>query len=302
MSAYASRIEQVLDIIAEKIQAALPTPGERPTSIKNLFLLRKNLPHPPCQCLSRPMAALIAQGKKTIELKGNVFACKRGDLLVTCIETPNSSSLQNITPDHPFLSVLFLLDKTFLADLAGQAPFTASNDHYALQPLKVQPASPDFLETLLRLLELCNKPEHIPVLAPLLLKELHYLLLAGPQGRMLREFYIKGARDNRILEAIAWLKENSHSTVSIDELARRVNMSVSSLHRHFKNVTGFSPLQYHKQLRLYEAQRLMLSENERADRAAMAVGYESITQFNREYKRMFGLPPHKDIIKRKNSL
>lgn len=302
MSDCPSRKDQILDAIAKKIQASLPASGEMPTSINNLYLSRKDLPHPPFQCLSRPMAGLIAQGKKLIELKSNAFLCSRGDILVTCIETPHSTSLNGISPGHPFLSVFFSLDKTILTDLAGQTPIAPGNDHHAIQPLNVRPAPADFLETLLRLLELCDKPEHIPALAPLLLKELHYLLLAGPQGRMLRELYIKGSRDNRILEAIAWLKANANSTVSIDELARKVNMSVSSLHRHFKEVTGFSPLQYHKQLRLYEAQRLMLSENERADRAAMAVGYESITQFNREYKRMFGLPPHKDIIKRKSSL
>lgn len=302
MPEFASRKEQVLDIMAKKILAALPAPGEHKTAIKNLFMIHRHAPMHASYCLSRPMAGVIVDGRKKFDVNGHEIFASRGECLVTCIETPNSSSLLETDPPRPFLSVFFLLDKTILAELAAELRFPASEEHRNLLPLNVLPAHLDFLETFLRLLELCNRPEHIQGLAPLIMKELHFLLLAGPQGKMLRELYLKGSRDNRIMEAIAWLKANSKSSVSIDALAKRVNMSVSSLHRHFKEVTGYSPLQYHKQLRLYEAQRLMLAENERADRAAMAVGYESITQFNREYKRMFGLPPHKDILKRKSSL
>ena len=142
----------------------------------------------------------------------------------------------------------------------------------------------------------------ISVFAPLILRELHYLLLVGPQSEMLRELYARGARDNRIIDAIRILKKHLNRSISMETLAKKVNMSISSLHRQFKRITGVSPLQYHKRLRLSEAQRLMLAANERADIAAIAVGYESITQFNREYKRMFGEPPRRDVMARKERL
>ena len=131
------------------------------------------------------------------------------------------------------------------------------------------------------------------------MRELHYLLLAGPQGGILRGLYAHGARNGQILQAIALMRRNMTRPLRMDALARQVCMSVSSLHRHFKSITGLSPLQYHKQLRLYEAQRLMLVENERAASAALSVGYESVTQFTREYKRMFGESPHRDISRRR---
>lgn len=121
------------------------------------------------------------------------------------------------------------------------------------------------------------------------------MLLIGPQGGILQGLYTQGAQNNQVIQAISLLRRNIASPLRADDLARQVNMSVSSLHCHFKSVTGFSPLQYHKHLRLHEAQRLMLAENERATNAALSVGYECVTQSNREYKRMFGEPPHRDI-------
>lgn len=167
------------------------------------------------------------------------------------------------------------------------------------QGVSVADAEPEFLEGVLRLTELLDKPKQIPIRAPLIMRELHYLLLIGPQGGILQGLYTHGSQNNQVIQAISLLRRNIASPLRVDDLARHVNMSVSSLHRHFKSVTGFSPLQYHKQLRLYEAQRLMLMENERAASAALSVGYESVTQFNREYKRMFGEPPHRDINRRR---
>ncbi len=133
------------------------------------------------------------------------------------------------------------------------------------------------------------------------MRELHYLLLIGPQGGVLQRLYTRGSQNNQIIQAIALMRQHIATPLRMDALAREVSMSVSSLHRHFKNITGFSPLQYYKQLRLYEAQRLMFMENERAAGAALCVGYESVTQFNREYKRMFGEPPHRDINRKRYS-
>jgi len=145
------------------------------------------------------------------------------------------------------------------------------------------------------LVELLEKPEQIPVLAPLIIREIHYRLLIGAQGERLRMINMLGTQSNQIARTITWLRDNYKEPLQVDELARKVNMATSTFHRHFRLVTTLSPLQFQKRLRLYEAQRLMLVENEDAAIAALAVGYESPTQFNREYKRQFGEPPHRHV-------
>lgn len=134
----------------------------------------------------------------------------------------------------------------------------------------------------------------------MMLRELHYLLLISPHGKLLRQLNTPGTPNNQVLRAIDWIRENYKTPLRIESLAREVNMSPSNVHRAFKRLTGFSPLQYQKQLRLYEAQRLMFLQNERVSSAALSVGYESVTQFNREYKRVFGEPPLRDINRRRS--
>ena len=147
--------------------------------------------------------------------------------------------------------------------------------------------------------ELLDKPEQIAIRAPMILQELHYLLLIGPLGHVLRGLYAQGSQNSQVLQAVSILRRDLGAPVRMESLARQVGMSLSTLHRHFKTVTGLSPLQYLKQLRLHEAQRLMLMEDMRAASAALSVGYESVTQFSREYKRMFGEPPHRDIQRKR---
>lgn len=159
-------------------------------------------------------------------------------------------------------------------------------------------ADADLLGCFLRLVGLLDKPEQIRIRAPMAIREIHYLLLAGPQGRNLRLLNTLGTQSHQIPRAITWLKEHYKAPFQVEELARRVNMSLSTFHRYFKDITGLSPLQFHKQLRLYEAQRLMLLEDRKASRALTTVGYESETQFNREYKRLFGEPPHRVKLQR----
>ena len=163
-------------------------------------------------------------------------------------------------------------------------------------------AEPEFLEAVLRLAELLDKPEQIAIRAPMIMQELHYLLLIGPLGHVLRGLYAQGSQNSQVLQAVSILRRDLGAPVRMETLARQVGMSLSTLHRHFKTVTGLSPLQYLKQLRLHEAQRLMLMEDMRAASAALSVGYESVTQFSREYKRLFGEPPHRDIRRKRTLL
>lgn len=147
------------------------------------------------------------------------------------------------------------------------------------------------MEAMLRLATLLEKPQRNSIRAGLAIRDLHYLLLAGPQAAALRHLYGKGGNSARLFRVIAFMKENLNRVVRASELAKVSNMSESSLFRHFKDVTGLSPLQYHKQLRLHQARNLMLSANEQVSTAAYSVGYESISQFNREYKKLFGETP-----------
>lgn len=273
-----------------------------PPEIKSLFLARNDRPRLPCHCLEQPIAALGIQGNKIITIGQREFNISPGKLLVNCVDVPGNYVLLDASPQHPMLSIYFLLDKQIITELASEARFPYPHAEYASFTCAVMEASTDIMEGFLRLARLADRPKDAPVLSPLVIRELHYYLLASPMGGILRDLFMKGAKDGRILQAITWLKQNLDRAVSMNLLAKSANMSISSLHRHFKEITGFSPLQYHKRLRLCEAQRLMLTENERADSAAQAVGYESVTQFNREYKRLFGEPPRRDINKRKKNL
>ena len=158
----------------------------------------------------------------------------------------------------------------------------------------------DIFEMFLRLLDLHEKSEQIPFRAPMMIRELHYLLLISPHGKILRQLNTPGTQNNQVVQAINWIRENYKIPMRVESLARQVSMSAANLHRHFKLLTGLSPLQYQKQLRLHEAQRLMLVKNERASSAALSVGYESISQFNRKYKRTFGEPPLRDMNRRRS--
>ncbi|MDL2270169.1 AraC family transcriptional regulator [Desulfosarcina sp. OttesenSCG-928-G17] len=143
--------------------------------------------------------------------------------------------------------------------------------------------------------ELFDQPEKLAVIGPMIVREIHYLLLAGPNGHRLRLFHTLGSQSHQIARAISWLKENLATAVPIESLAEKVNMAPSTFHRYFKEITSLSPLQYQKRIRLHEAQRLMLAKDMNAGSASAAVGYESLSQFNREYKRLFGEPPRRDI-------
>lgn len=290
--------KELLETVKKAILDIMPLAGEKQSLVESLFFVRRDNPKYCRDGFTRPMAALICQGDKIIHQAQHEFTVKPGEILITSVDVPNASGLMNVSHNNPFISVYFLLNRKIFAELVAAMPSVAlirgSRNTYP-----VGKASTAFLETIYRLIMVANKPQDAAMLGPLILRELHYLLLTGSHSSFLYQLYMRGSADNQIVEAISWLKTHLNRPISMEELAKKVFMSISSLHRHFKKVTGFSPLQYHKELRLFEAQRLMLAENARADMAAQAVGYESVTQFNREYKRRFGLPPHQDIIARR---
>lgn len=299
MSVQSQRITQLHETLKEKLLFHLDVPCILPTSIHNLHLVRREEAGTPEQCFERPLVGLVVQGTKHSFMAGRDYVYTERQCIVAAVDMPISSYIINPTRERPFLFLYVYLDKGLLSSLAMEMKDSLSGGDDACSGISIAEAGEDIIDMFLRLVQLLEKPEQIPLRAPMMMKELHYLLLISTHGKLLRQLNTPGTQNNQIVQAISWIRENYKTPLKVDALARYVNMSVSNLHRRFKLLTGLSPLQYQKQLRLYEAQRLMLLENERASAAALSVGYESVTQFTREYKRTFGEPPLRDMQRRR---
>lgn len=298
MTEDAQRILHLNATLKQRLSQSLEEPGIYSTSINGFNLVRREDDGKPEQCFEKPLVGLVVQGTKHSLMGGQEYIYTENQSIVAGVDMPISSYVINPTPEKPFLFLYLYLDRHILSSLAMEmAPDAIETEES--ESVTIADADADLMEMFLRLVELLEKPEQIPVRAPMMLRELHYLLLISPHGKNLRQLNTQGTQNNQIFQAIDWMRKHYKNSLRVDELARQVNMSTSNLHRHFKSLTGLSPLQYHKQLRLYEAQRLMLVENERVSNAALSVGYESITQFNREYKRLFGEPPLRDTSRRR---
>lgn len=292
-----SGLERVNSLLKEKMLLRMPAPGVYQTAIEGLRFSRRDEANRLENCFSDPVAAVIIQGFKRSLIGSEEYRYGENQCLVAGVDMPSSSYVTGASPEQPFLAVAICLDKVLITRLAAETPLPARLATGSHRGISVETVDLDVLEAFLRLVELLEKPEQIPALAPLIIREIHYRLLVGPQGQHLRRLNTLGSQSNQIARAITWMRHNYKEPLHVDAIARDVNMATSTFHRHFKEVTTLSPLQFHKRLRLYEAQRLMLTEKETATTAALAVGYESPTQFNREYKRLFGEPPHRDVMR-----
>jgi AraC-like DNA-binding protein len=236
----------------------------------------------------------MAQGAKRILVGDDTYDYDASNYLISSVDLPMFSRITQASVARPYLGMALNIDPLKINELATTMPPSGSPDGVD-RGIAVGQLSVDIQNTALRLARLLDTPDDIPVLAPIFERELHYRLLAGPLGARLRQAAASGSHCHQIVRAIDWLKGNIDQSVSIDQLARLSNMSRSSLHHHFKALTAMTPLQYQKQLRLHEARRLMLTADTDAASAAHCVGYESPSQFNREYRRMFGIPPGRDV-------
>lgn len=281
-------------LLKEKLLRHMPGPGKYPTDIEELGLTRREEGNQSENCFYGPSVGIIVQGTKRAVIGSDAYTYGEGQCLVTGVDMPSSFYVVGASPQRPFLAVGLNLDKYLITRLAAEIPPAPDPDSY--KGVFVADVDADMLNAFLRLVDLLDKPGQIPVMAPLIIREIHYRLLVGPQGALLRRLNTLGTQSNQIAKAIVWLRTNYREPLSVDSLARQVNMATSTFHRHFKEVTSLSPLQFHKRLRLYEAQRLMLVENQDAAGAGLAVGYESPTQFSREYKRLFGEPPRRNVM------
>jgi len=291
------RIElaRINTLLKEKLLRWLPKPGKISTAIDPLGFSRREAPNQPENCFYKPSVGVILQGYKRSVVGSQEYSYGENECLVAGVDMPSSFYVTEASPEKPFLAISLDLDKLLIAKLASEISLPPTSGKTFHKGVSVKVIEPDVLEAFLRLADLLDKPKQIPVLAPMIIREIHYKLLIGPQGEDLRKINTLGTQGNQIAQAITWMRHNYKEPLLIDEIARKVNMARSTFHRHFKEMTTISPLQFHKRLRLYEAQRLMLTEKETAASAALAVGYDSPTQFNREYKRLFGEPPYRDI-------
>lgn len=269
-------------------------PGDYPTPIPGFVLHRRDVPNKPENCFNRPILAVTIQGAKRTVVGNEEYRYGEGNCLLAGVDMPNMSYLTEASPEKPYLVISLDLDSHLTTQLAAQIPASKTSGG-SFKGSAVGPTDPEVLKAFLRMVELLDKPEQIPLLSPIILREVHLLLLLGPQGNLLRAINTYGTQSNQVFQGINWLRDHFQEPLDVDELAKRVNMAPPTFRKHFKTVTSMSPTQYHKHLRLYEAQRLMLENNEDTTSASYAVGYESLTQFNREYKRLFGDAPQRNV-------
>ena len=245
-------------------------------------------------CLYRSMICFILQGSKRVAVHANQLSYDPAHYLISALELPLSGQILNADNGQPYVAVSLILDPALLADVASGMPPVHDAEPQGIG-IAINPMTAPLRDTLLRLLSLLDTPADIPALAPLVERELLYRLLQGPQGRLLRQIAQPEGALSRMRRAVAWIRDNQHQRFRVEALCKETGMSRASLHRHFLAMTGLSPLQYHKQLRLQEARQLLLSGDHRASDVAFAVGYESASQFSREYLRQFGAPPAQDV-------
>lgn len=271
--------------------------GIHKTAIAQLDFMRESSVSTSLCGVCEPVLGVVVQGKKAAMLGEETYRYSVAQYLVVSVDLPLSGYVVEATPDKPYLGFKVNLDPRQLCDLIAQIGTDSPAGKNSVRGLFVSNADTPLLDCALRLIRLLDTPQDIPILAPLIIREIYYRLLIGEQGEAVRQIATSGSHMQRIAEVIEQLKLNFTQPMRVEELARQVNMSPSSFHHHFKAVTSMSPLQYQKQLRLLEARRLMLAENSDAAHAAYQVGYESTSQFSREYSRMFGAPPIKDIAR-----
>ena len=244
--------------------------------------------------------AVVLQGEKEIKLGGQLYRCHAGLCTITPIDLPVVSRISRASTDKPFLAILIDLDPAYLSEIVNQI----EADPAVLRKGPAQAffrteAKPDILETVLRLMKACESPSDVKVLRPLLIKEILYHVLKGEDGAAIRGFVKAGSKTHRVSQAIHKIQSDLEQEINIAELAEIANMSRAVFFRHFKEITSMSPIQYQKRLRLLGARKLMIEDGETAESSAFKVGYNSTSQFSREYSRMFGNSPLRETAKAK---
>ncbi|MDX3925229.1 MAG: AraC family transcriptional regulator [Shinella sp.] len=272
-----------------------PGDGEFSTAIDNLFISRRSTPSVPFHSSYRPCLAMVLQGAKSLRLGAETIDYAMGEYLLSSFDLPVTWRVTEASPETPHFCLALGIDSERLAELFRRVDVSRPPAQAAGRGITVNAAPPELLDAAVRLLRLLDRPNEIPAMAPLIQQEILYRILTGPDGARLLNIAVADSNSNRIARAIGWLRANFHVTLRIEELADHVGMSPSSFHHHFKAVTAMTPVQFQKKLRLQEARRLMLVEGLDVGNAGHRVGYQSPSQFSREYSRLYGTSPLRDI-------
>jgi AraC-like DNA-binding protein len=287
--------ENTIEMLAREISRVTRTNGDYVTSVPGLTLHRRSAPASPMPCIYGFGLGVIAQGSKQVMLGEEVYEYKPGDAMLTTVDLPVVSNVTVASTQAPFLGLMLSIDPGVVLQLAAEMDLDQAPRECAYQSIAFKALDPSVLACLIRLVRLTDEASLAPFVAPLVQREIVIRLLSGAFGPLLRHVVAVGSPSQQISKAINWLKQNFSHALRVDELAASVYMSPSTFRQHFRNVTGLSPLQYQKQLRLQEARQLMLSQDIDAGSAGVRVGYDSASQFSREYARLFGAPPLRDI-------
>lgn len=281
--------------LAENIARFIGGKNDLNTDIPGLMLIRRTHVEPPGSYLCEPSLALIVQGRKRVVLGDTEFVYDESRFLLTAANLPTIAEVLEASPDKPYLSALLRLDLAAARQMIAQLDLTDPDMAVGGTGMATGPATAALFDVFDRLIGLLDTPRDIPVLGELFQREVLYRVLTSPAGARLRQIVRLGTQGNRITRAIDWLRDHYTSPLRVEALAEASGMGVSTLHHHFRQMTAMSPLQFQKHLRLHEARRLMLMEDLDAGSASLRVGYESASQFSREYRRLFGAPPLRDV-------
>jgi AraC-like DNA-binding protein len=288
-------LEGALEALGKSI-ARWTEQGDQPmTAIPGLSLSRRGEPTQPASHMYEPIICLIAQGAKRVLLGDDTYVFDAHHFLITSLDLPTVVQIIQASREQPYLSLRLKLDQREIAQLMVDSHLPPPRAQQSSRGMAIGEVTLPLLSACQRLLDLLAAPQDMPILAPIIQREIMYRLLVGDQGARLRQIASVGSQSHQIAQAIEWLKRHYTLPLRINDLAAHLHMSPSTFHHHFRALTAMSPLQYQKWLRLNEARRLMLTERLDAATAAFQVGYESPSQFSREYSRVFGAPPLRDI-------
>ena len=288
-------MKPALDLLGESI-ARWTEQGElHTTAIPGLSLFRRDQPTDPISSMYEPSICVVAQGAKRVILGDDTFVYDAHHYLITSVHLPTVVQIINASKEKPYLGLRLKLDMREISQMMVDSNLPAPRLQQSSRGMATGEVTLPLLNAFQRLVDLLADERDIPILAPTIEREIVYRLLVGDQGARLRQIASAGSQSQQIGRVIEWLKGNFTQPLRVDDLAAKSGMSTSTFHHHFRSMTALSPLQYQKQLRLQEARRLMLTDRLDAATAAFQVGYESPSQFSREYSRLFGAPPLRDI-------
>jgi AraC-like DNA-binding protein len=281
--------------LATKVARLIGSAEKLATAIPRLTLHRRTAPTAGCPVTYEPSIIVVPQGRKQVQIGSEALTYDSSRYLLTSVDLPTVARVIEASAEVPCLAVNLKLDIAIVREFLSREEFHTLDASPESPAMSTGPITAEFLSAWCRLLDLLSNPEDIPFLSGLVEREIVYRILRGPEGARLRAIATLGDQSHRTAKAIAWIKANYARPLRVEELARVAGMAVSTLHHHFRALTAMSPLQYQKQIRLQAARARMLADDVDAATVAFEVGYESASQFNREYSRLFGQPPIRDI-------